>query len=391
MIHKMAKTEAEKEAFLKRALEAREAEGNLRKLSLTSGLVDFTSNDYLGFASELEFSLEENEVKSSGNESVNGSGGSRLLSGNSAAAEALECEIADFHKSESGLLFGSGYLANLGLLSAVPQRGDMVLYDSLVHASIRDGIRLSSAGNWSWRHNDMEHLEELLKKAETHVNKQNEVFVVTESVFSMDGDKALLRDISLLCEQYNAHLIVDEAHAVGLFGEQGRGMVCETGIEARVFARVVTFGKALGSHGAIVLGSADLRSFLVNFSRPFIYTTALPESALKAIKSGYDKLSSHKDKILKIISLVILFKSLIESDSKLKMIPSNTPVQAVLIPGNEEVKRVAAHLQKAGFDVRPIMHPTVPLGSERLRVVLHAFNTKSEVENLVSELKIALS
>jgi len=358
------------EDFLSKKLSEREAQNALRQLQLPSGNTDFCSNDYLGIVRNR---LLESRVAGAFMNYRHGSTGSRLLAGNSLLAEETESFIASFHDAEAGVLFNSGYDANLGLLSSVPQRGDTILYDYLSHASIRDGIRLSFAQSFSFRHNDVEDLEKKLKAA------AGNIFVVTESVFSMDGDTAPLQEIAGLCEKYKANLIVDEAHATGVIGEKGEGLVQDLSLQSKCFARIHTFGKAVGCHGAIVLGSSLLRNFLVNFSRPFIYTTALPEAAIAAIRAAYEifpEMNAEREHLQQLINL--LQQATCRYDKKI----SSTPIQAVVIPGNDAVKEVAGTLQDAGMDVRPILYPTVPKGSERLRIVLHAFNSLHEVQEL---------
>ena len=200
----------------------------------------------------------------------------------------------------------------------------------------------------------------------------------------MDGDIAPLKEIANLCTQYGASLVVDEAHATGVLGEKGEGLVQQLKLEENCFARIHTFGKALGSHGAVVLGSNQLKEYLVNFSRAFIYTTALPEIAIASIKRAYELFPGMNQERNQLHELIRFFG---ESKLRFDKIISNTPIQAVLVPGNDEVKAIAAELQKAGLDVRPIVYPTVPKGSERLRIVLHAFNSITELNQLTDLLK----
>jgi 8-amino-7-oxononanoate synthase len=263
------------ETFIEKKLAERQLAGNYRTLKTIGLPVDFCSNDYLGFArSPLLKNKIENEI---GDFVSNGSTGSRLLSGNSAYTEDLEKYIAILHQSEAGLIFNSGYDANLGLFSSLPQRGDTVITDELIHASIIDGARLSYANRYTFKHNDLGSLEAKLKQA------KGNCFVAVESVYSMDGDTPPLNEIAALTLKYDAHLIVDEAHAVGLYGF---GLVA-TDLQKQVFARVVTFGKALGCHGAIVLGSNLLRQYLINFARSFIYTTAASFHQMASVKTAY--------------------------------------------------------------------------------------------------------
>ena len=378
------------EDFLKKRLSAREVDGSLRKLSQKNNLVDFSSNDYLGFAMSIEFQeLVKNEFSILNYQfSIrNGSTGSRLLTGNSLYVEDLEKFIADFHKAEAGLIFNSGYDANLGLISSVAKKEDVIFYDELSHASIYDGTRLSKAESFPFRHNDVAHFEERLKYYRSTHNGNSNCFVIVESVYSMDGDFSPLKDISSLCDEYNAMMIVDEAHATGIFGPKGEGRVVELNLESKFFARVHTFGKALGCHGAIVLGSCELRNYLINFSRSFIYTTALPIHSLVAIKSSYLLLLKEDNNRLKINRLINLLKFKIQEQCLSSFLNSSSSIQSIVLEGNDVVKKIASLVQKDGFDVRPILSPTVPKGKERIRICLHAFNTEEEINGLLSSLK----
>jgi 8-amino-7-oxononanoate synthase len=355
------------EHFLEVKLNERKQLNAYRELRLQKNVVDFCSNDYLGLSNALSNDKLEEEKFSSGSK------GSRLLAGNYPLIEEVEKEIAAFHESTAGLIFNSGYDANVGLMSCAAQRGDTILYDHLSHASIRDGVRLSFAQSYSFAHNDVVDLEKKLKTA------TGTVFVITESVFSMDGDVAPLEAIVQLCKQYNARLIVDEAHATGIIGAKGEGLAQQLQLHQHCFARIHTFGKALGCHGAIVLGSYLLREYLINFSRAFIYTTALPESAIAVVRKAYQLFPGMYEERNQLLQLINSFQNLALDF----VIPkSNTPIQAVIIPGNDVVKFVAARLQQQQLDVRAILYPTVPKGSERLRVVLHSFNTVEQVRRL---------
>lgn len=360
------------EDFLHNKLEERRALNAFRSLRTVQDAIDFCSNDYLGLASKLKpDSARASEIK-------HGSTGSRLLSGNYPLIEEAEQIIAAFHDAQSGILFNSGYDANVGLLSSVPQRGDTILYDYLSHASIRDGIHLSFAESFSFKHNDLNDLEEKLKKSKGHK------FVVTESVFSMDGDLAPLQEISLLCNQYGANLIVDEAHATGVVGAKGEGLVQSLHLASHCFARIHTFGKALGCHGAIILGSQTVRNYLINFSRPFIYTTALPESCIEILLSSYSLFPGMVNERQQLSQLISQFQ---QAELAYTKLASNTAVHGVIVPGNNQARSLASHLQSNNLDVRPILYPSVPKESERLRIVLHAFNTEAEVNKLVGLLQ----
>ncbi|TXK49221.1 8-amino-7-oxononanoate synthase [Pontibacter qinzhouensis] len=362
-------------------LAEREAQGNLRQLRFTGNLTDFCSNDYLGLArSENLKRLIQQESEKYWQLPI-GATGSRLLSGNWPLMEELETEIARFHKAEAALLFNSGYSANVGLLSAVPQRGDTVFYDEASHASLKDGMRLSFAKSYSFRHNSLEDLRQKLQHA------SGQVFVVVESVYSMDGDQAPLVQLVELCQEFKAALVVDEAHAIGLYGPNGEGLVVELGMEKKVFARVLTYGKAMGCHGAAVVGPAVLRQFLVNYSRAFIYTTALPTHAVLALKGAYQLLPTlHQDREeVKQLS-AYLFNQLNDIET-ISCTPQNSVILSVFVPDAQQLKPLALALQNQGYDIRPVMSPTVPKGSERLRLIVHSFNTQQEIDGLVGAIK----
>lgn len=364
--------------YITNRLDERRKNGGYRTLKPESDLIDFCSNDYLGFArSQLLRDQIDAEINSRPN--LNGATGSRLISGNLAYTEQLEREIATLFGAEAGLLFNSGYDANLGLLSSLPQRGDTVITDELIHASLIDGARLSHANRYTFKHNDLASLEAKLK------NAKGIVYVVTESVFSMDGDTPQLAEMLALTEQYNANLIVDEAHAVGLYKT---GIVSATGLQDRVFARIVTFGKGLGCHGAIVLGSDMLRQYLINYARSFIYTTAAPFHQLATAKCAFKLLQTSELYIDGLHDRIKLFKKAIDlnTDNEYTLIDSDSAIQCILLRSNEKAKSVASHLQHLGFDVRAIMSPTVAEGSERIRICLHAYNTADEVTSLANEI-----
>jgi 8-amino-7-oxononanoate synthase len=369
---------------LSASLDKRIAEQTFRSLTLKSGLIDFSSNDYLGFARSPELKNKIKAYETADNTSLTGSTGSRLLSGNTPFAEDLEKYIAAYHNAEASLLFNSGYNANLGLFSALGRKGDTIIYDELIHASVHDGMRLSKAECKSFAHNNTVQLEHVLKEASGHI------FVAAESVYSMDGDFTPLKEIAALCTKYKASLIVDEAHSTGIFGENGKGRVCELGLDNDVFARLITYGKAMGSHGAAVIGSALLKKYLMNFARSFIYTTAAPVNNLFAIKSSYDVLQQSEDKIASLKNIISFFKSKITIIADINLHESFCPIQSIIIPGNEMVRKVAAQIQAKGFDVRPLVSPTVPTGEERIRICLHAFNTEREVEDLISAIHTSL-
>ena len=361
-------------------LENRKQNNSLRKLPSFNNLVDFSSNDYIGFSkSEAIFKhthhyLVENEIIQ------NGATGSRLISGNHDAYQNAEIFIAHFHESESALIFNSGYDANVGFFSALPQRNDVILYDELSHASIRDGIVMSNAKSYKFNHNDFEDLERLIQKF-----PDTSIYIVTETVFSMDGDSPNLEELVSLSEKYNCYLIVDEAHTLGVFGEKGEGLIQYLNLHDRIFARIMTFGKGLGCHGAAILGSSDLKEYLVNFARSFIYTTGLSPHSVITILTAYQHLEIEKETIEKLRQNIVFFnqqKNLL--GLKPMFVRSKSAIQSAIIPGNENVKKLAQQLQDKGFDVKPILSPTVPEGQERLRFCIHSYNSEEEINAVLA-------
>lgn len=369
------------EQLLAAKLKEREAAGNLRSLSIAEGQADFFSNDYLGLATT---GLLNNIIKDTYPEAGGtGSTGSRLLSGNNAEVEALEQTIAIHHGAEAALVYNSGYDANMGLIASIGHRHTTIIYDELCHASIIDGVRLSQTQNtFKFHHNN---IADLSNKLQSHSGK-GPLIVITESVFSMDGDMAPLELIAALCSAYNAQLIVDEAHATGVYGHHGAGLVSALGLQDQVFARVHTYGKALGCHGAAVVGPANLKQYLINYSRSFIYTTALPVHSIRAIACAYQYLASQAYSAQPLHDLIAYFSHSITERNLTDFVYSTSPVQAYITGSNDTANHLAAQLQAAGLQVKAIRSPTVPKGSERLRMCLHTFNTHKQVDVLMGVL-----
>jgi 8-amino-7-oxononanoate synthase len=374
--------DAHYQSLNKRLLE-RSRKDALRMLAPPAGGIDFLSNDYLGFARSISLreQIEEAWIKTA--YAANGSGGSRLISGNFPGVEELELELAGHFRSEDALLFNAGYTANLGLLSALPERGDVLLYDQLVHASVRDGIRLSAAKSIKFRHNDLPELEQLLSRF-----RGGKTWVVIESVYSMDGDTAPLEEICALCGEYGAAILLDEAHATGITGKGGGGLAVALGLHEKIFARVITFGKALGSHGAAVLGSKALKSYLVNFCRPFIYTTGISPHHVTAIRTSLSYLTQADEKRERLEKRIRGFREdLFRLGLSARFLNSCSPIQSILIPGNGNAKELEKRLRNAGFSVKAILSPTVAEGKERLRICLHEYNTPEECRSLLEQIK----
>ena len=276
----------------------------MRQLPKSNGLIDFASNDYLGFSKSEAIFNAAHQYLLANNCTQNGATGSRLISGNHQIYQEAENYIAQFHQSEAALIFNSGYDANVGFFSSVPQKGDLILYDELCHASIRDGIQLSNAKSYKFKHNDFEDLERLILRSNGNEIIPNEaevqlttVYIVTESVFSMDGDCPNIEELLAVSEKYGCYVVVDEAHALGVFGINGSGLVQQFALQNKVFARIVTFGKGLGCHGAAVVGSEELRAYLVNFARSFIYTTGLSPHSVATILVAYQQLETEQNDV----------------------------------------------------------------------------------------------
>ncbi|MEY4012974.1 MAG: hypothetical protein RIT22_2098 [Bacteroidota bacterium] len=351
----------------------------LRQLPKATNLIDFASNDYLGFSNSQSIFEETHQYIVANNQIQNGATGSRLLSGNHSVYQEAERLITQFHQSPAALIFNSGYDANVGFFSAVPQKGDLIVYDELCHASIRDGIQLSNAKAYKFQHNDFEDLERLLIR-----HPDTTIYIVTESVFSMDGDIPNLEELVRLAEKHNSYVVVDEAHALGVFGEKGEGLVQSLQLQDIVFARIMTFGKGLGCHGAAILGSEDLKSYLVNFARSFIYTTGLSPHSVATIVTAYKHLEKATDNQQQLKNNIAHFN---QEKNRLSLKPlfvrSKSAIQSAIIPGNERVKSIAEQLQGKGFDVKPILSPTVPEGQERLRFCLHSYNSEKEITDVL--------
>lgn len=385
---------------LQQKLQHRKVHNALRSLPESNSLIDFASNDYIGFAKSETIFEQTHQLLINHNIKVNGATGSRLLSGNHKLYQQTEDFIAQFHQTETALIFNSGYDANIGFFGSVPQRNDVILYDELCHASIRDGIQMSNAKSFKFHHNDFEDLEKLLQRHSFSLPASSSqlpaIYIVTESVFSMDGDCPNLEQLVQVSEKYNGYLVIDEAHALGVFGSPetsgGEGVVQSFGLQVKVFARIMTFGKGLGCHGAAILGSAVLKNYLVNFARSFVYTTGLSPHSVATILIAYQHLTKEQ------MALKALKKNIVHFNqeknrlglkplffySKPACLPAGSAIQCAIIPGNERVKNIASQLQQKGFDVKPILSPTVPEGQERLRFCLHSYNTEKEITEVLS-------
>ncbi len=367
------------EGRIQHFLEQRKENYLFRQLTVNQYLTDFSSNDYLGLSRSAFIWQQVEQDYKNYHFHKTGATGSRLLNGNSALYEEVEDLLAKTHHAEAALLYNSGFDANVGLISSLVRPNDAIFYDELVHASIHQGMKLSGAEKVVFKHNDYTDLEEKLN-ASTHKIR----FIITESIFSMEGDKADLIKLTDLATKYKVNLMIDEAHATGLFGSNGSGLCNEAQIEDKCFARIYTFGKAIGSHGAVVVGSRWLKEYLVNFSRNFIYSTALETHNLLSVKHAYFYLQSNINQVFSINNLNKYFQNKANDLKSSFEVRGDGPIYGIIVPDNKKCKDLALYLQKNNLDVRSILSPTVPKGTERLRVILHSYNTIAEIDQLFS-------
>ena len=348
----------------------------LRSLEEPAG-VDLCSNDYLGLARHPRMRSRLAEaVQSLGV----GSTGSRLLRGHRAAFKSVEDRFAKLKGTPAALYLGSGWAANLGVLSTFPTSEDVIFSDELNHASLIDGMRLSRARHIVYPHCDCEALARLLESQ--HATGQR--FVVTESLFSMDGDFAPLERLGEMQAAHGFALIVDEAHAVGIYGRRGSGLIEESGCEDSVFLSINSAGKALGVSGAFVCGPDWATSMLVQSARPFVFSTAPPPALAEAIDEALDLLVDEPERRARVLHHGALMRQL------LGLAPSNAPIVPLIIGPSAETVQAAASLRAEGYDVRAIRPPTVPAGTARLRVSLNADLSQAEVTDVADSINRVL-
>jgi 8-amino-7-oxononanoate synthase len=339
-----------------------EENGELRVLpDYSDCTVDFISNDYLGLA-KIQLDLPKFEVYSGL--------GSRLIAGNSNSALDCESFLSKYYSSESALVFNSGYTANLGFFSSIPKKDEVVFYDALVHASIRDGLRLCSASCYSFIHNDLDDLESKIIRF-----KDKKIFVVIEACYSMHGDLANFQALFNLAEIHNLSIIIDEAHSVGIYGVHGKGLSFPFSNHPNLLARIITFGKALGAHGAAVLSSSDINSYLIHACRAFIYTTALPSEQYARIQAAVEYASTMDYERQKLLENCDYYAK--------KMNVEASHIQSVNIQDIERIHQIVLQAKFKKIALKGVWSPTVPRGHERLRISLHSFNTKEEIDALV--------
>ena len=367
-----------------RALEALSRRGRLRRLTPRAGL-DFASNDYLGLAGSAELATAATEAIARG--VPVGAGGSRLLRGNHPEHEALEAEACQHFASEAALLVGGGFLANYALFSTLPQRGDLVVHDELIHASVHDGMRAGRAETVATRHNDADAVEDaiILWRARGGRGRPG---IAVESLYSMDGDRAPLADLGTIADRHEAMLVVDEAHATGVLGPGGRGLAAELEGRSNVIA-LHTCGKALGVSGALLTLPRTLADFLVNRCRPFIYATAPSPLVAAVVRAALRLVSTDGDRRRRHAGLVAF--AIDELSNRLPCAAPRSHIVPVLVGTDARAVALADAMQKAGFDVRAIRPPTVPEGTARVRIALTLNVGKEDVASMISTLAHQLS
>lgn len=354
----------------------------MRTLAPPSG-IDFCSNDYLGLASDPR--IRDRMAAAIRSEGC-GSTGSRLIRGERAAFSRIERRFATFKGTEAALYFGSGYAANVGVLSALLEPGDVVFSDSLNHASLIDGMRLGRADRVVFPHGDARALRERLEASP----ETGQRFIVTESIFSMDGDAAPLARYAELCRASGAALIVDEAHAVGLYGERGTGLIEAAGVSSDVFLSINPAGKALGVSGAFVAGSAAIIQYLIQRARSFFFSTAPPPAIAAALDASLDLIESEPERRVRVLQLAQRLRGLF-ARAGLHVPAGDSPIVPVILGENDAAMRVTEAMRALDFDVRAIRPPTVPVGTARLRISVHADLDEAMLERLAQSLQKAVN
>ncbi len=363
---------------LERELEKIRSQNLYRSLTPPQGL-DFCSNDYLGLSREPNFrtAILEKLEQATPPDSVS-SPASRLLRGNTSRHQALEQRLAVYKGTEAALLFPTGYQTNIGILTALVGSQDRVVSDAQNHASIIDGLRLSGCQKIIFPHLDLGAVEEALIQP----HPEGKTFLVTESLFSMDGDVAPLETYAELAQKHEAYLIVDDAHAMGVFGEKrGSGLTERFGVEKRALAIVSTFGKAFGLFGAFVAGPQIVIEYLINRCRSFIFTTAVPPLLLYGVEAGLDLLDAEPERRKRVLLLADRLRQRFQ-EAGLDTLQSAGPIVPVVLGKSERALAVAQRLQKKGLDVRAIRPPTVAPGTARLRISIHADHTEQQIDQL---------
>jgi len=341
--------------------------------------IDFSSNDYLGLSAHPRLiSSAKNAIGEFGVSSC----ASRLLSGDLTLHHRLEEKIAQFKNKEAALVFNSGYQGNLGIVSALFTKLDCIFSDRLNHASIIDGILLSGARFFRFHHNDALHLESLLKKERARYKK---ALIITETVFSMDGDKCPLKDLVYLKEKYNCEIMVDEAHATGIFGRNGSGIVEEQGLDGKVDFIMGTFSKALGGFGAYLAASRKTILYLINTCRSFIYSTALPPGIISADTESIALIEDEPWRREKLLESAGYFRDALKTNGL--DVKGDSQIVPVIIGDNHRAVEFAKRLREKQYWVLPIRQPTVARGQERLRFSITCYHTKEILQKLIDDIR----
>ena len=358
-----------------------------RREPATDGRINFCSNDYLGLARDPRIAAAMAEAAS---RLGAGSGASHLISGHSSEHEALEQELAVFTGRERALVFSTGYMANLGVLTALADRRDVLIADELNHASLIDAARLARSARYQWyAHGDAQAAETLLASSPSSDTEDRGVFVITDGVFSMDGDLAPLPALAALAKKQDGWLIVDDAHGLGVVGETGRGSCEVFGVGSKeVPVLIGTFGKAFGTFGAFVAGDAEVIEVLIQRARTYIYTTALPPAVAAATRAALEIVQQESWRRDHLRALIARFREGARCRG-LRVTDSTTPIQPMILGRAEDALSASAKLSAAGFRVTAIRPPTVPEGTARLRITLSAAHTESQVDGLLSALEAA--
>ncbi|HYM33792.1 MAG TPA: 8-amino-7-oxononanoate synthase [Steroidobacteraceae bacterium] len=366
---------------LQNELASLEEKKRKRTLLLPRG-IDFTSNDYLGLTYSGE--IRERIARKISESSIPlGAGGSRLLRGNHTWHEQVEEDFRKFEAAEAALYFTSGYAANMAVLTALPTRHDVILFDERVHASLREGIHASFASKKSFEHNSLESLN----ASASSMTRAGDVFVVIESLYSMDGDEAPIKEIASFCSENGFILIVDEAHATGLFGTNGRGLIDENGVRDHVYLSIHPCGKALAGAGAFVCSSETVKSYLINRARTMIFTTALPPVIPMQISEVLNEITAHPELRDRVFSNAGFVRKTLQGNLKRwKIHDGRSPIISLIIGADAEACRVADALAERGVDVRPIRPPTVAEGTSRFRLTVNALHAQAELELLCNSL-----
>ena len=343
---------------------------------LTKDLIDFASNDYLGFSKNKIILEETNQHFVENNSFENGE-------------IDLEIHIAKFHQTKSVSIFNSAKEAYRCFFVAIPQKGDFIFYDELCHTSIRDAIQFSNAKCYPYQHNDFEDLERLIENLRTKTQDPTTIYILTESVFSMDGDRPNLEELVALCGKYNCRLVIDESHSIAVFGEKGQGLVSNLYLQEDFFARIISFNNALGCEGASIISSNELKKHFDNFDPIFINKIRLSLKSVTEILAAYKNLEFKKESIQRLRENIVHFNQEINLlGLKPMFVRSKSAIHSAIIPGNYDVKFLAEQFQEKGFEVKAILSPLVPEGQERLRFCIHSFNTKEEITELLGLLSM---